>query len=457
LFEKLKRAFSDISKSIAQKEITEKDIEVLSEETLFSLIESDVAHEVAIKIVDDLKSALAQSQAEKKNSQEISRRVLSGLLRDLFQSNEKRDIVQEIIEKKKLRKGPYVIVFLGINGTGKTTSVAKISTKMRKHGLSVLLAAADTHRAGAIEQLNQHGKNLGIKVISQRYGADPSAVARDAVEHARKNYIDVVLIDTAGRIQTSKNLMEEIGKIVRVVKPDMKIFVGDSLSGNDTINQAREFFQYTDFDGTILTKSDADSKGGAAVSIVFLTKKPILFLGIGQGYDDLAEFDPEKFLNSMLEINVDNNSRNLQNSDDKISVYQTSPKKDNLTNYLHPTQSELLKADHPVTGKIEYETNAQANMVDNHSLSTNNGTINQDQLNSSTKKLSVLTKTSPSKQKIFGRLFAKNKLNGNSANESTSKQSNHGKSSENKNDRIEPETTDEVIYLSDEDIDGLTD
>ncbi|HEY7108880.1 MAG TPA: signal recognition particle-docking protein FtsY [Nitrososphaeraceae archaeon] len=456
MFEKLKRAFSDISKSIGQKEISEKDIEVLSEETLFSLIESDVAHEVAIKIVDDLKSALAQSQAEKKYSQELSRRVLSGLLRNLFQSNEKRDIVQEILEKKKLRKGPYVIVFLGINGTGKTTSVAKISTKMRKHGLSVLLAAADTHRAGAIEQLNQHGKNLGIKVISQRYGADPSAVARDAVEHARKNYIDVVLIDTAGRIQTSKNLMEEIGKIVRVVKPDMKIFVGDSLSGNDTINQAREFFQYTDFDGTILTKSDADSKGGAAVSIVFLTKKPILFLGIGQGYNDLAEFDPEKFLNSMLENNDDNNSRNLQNSDDKISIYQTLSKKVNLTDYLHPTQSEPLKADRPITEKIEQETNAQANVVDKRRLYSNNGTIDQDQLNSSTK-LPVLTKTNPSKQKLFGRLFAKNKLNDNSANESNKKQSNHGKSSENKNDRIEPEATDEVIYLSDEDIDGLTD
>ena len=457
MFEKLKRAFSDISKSIGQKEISEKDIEVLSEETLFSLIESDVAHEVAIKIVDDLKSALTQSQAEKKYSQEISRRVLSSLLRNLFQSNEKRDIVQEIIEKKKLRKGPYVIVFLGINGTGKTTTVAKISTKMRKHGLSVLFAAADTHRAGAIEQLNQHGKNLGIKVISQRYGADPSAVARDAVEHARKNYVDVVLIDTAGRIQTSKNLMEEIGKIVRVVKPDMKIFVGDSLSGNDTINQAREFFQYTDFDGTILTKSDADSKGGAAVSIVFLTKKPILFLGIGQGYDDLAEFESEKFLNSLLEINDDDNSRNLQNTDDKISIYQTLQEKDKLANYTHPKQSELLKADHLITGKTENETNAQANIVEKHSLYTNNETISQDQLNSSTKKLSVLTKTSPSKKKIFSRLFTNNKLNSNSVNESNKKQSNHGKSSENKNDRIEPETADEVIYLSDEDIDGLTD
>ena len=135
-----------------------------------------------------------------------------------------------------------MIVFLGINGTGKTTTVRNFPKLLHKQGLSVIMQAADTHRAGAIEQLSQHGTNLGIKIISQRYGADPSAVARDAVEHAKKNYIDTVLIDTAGRMQTSKNLMEEVSKIVRVIKPDAKIFVGDSLAGNDTVNQAKEFF-----------------------------------------------------------------------------------------------------------------------------------------------------------------------------------------------------------------------
>jgi fused signal recognition particle receptor len=455
LFEKLKRAFLDISKSIGQKEISENDIEVLSEETLFSLIESDVAHEVAIKIVDDLKTALNQTQAEKKFSQELTRRMLYSLLRNLFQSNESRNIFQEIIEKKKLKKGPYIIVFLGINGTGKTTTVAKFSTKLRKLGLSVLLAAADTHRAGAIEQLNQHGKNLGLKVISQRYGADPSAVARDAVEHARKNYIDVTLIDTAGRIQTSKNLMEEIGKIVRVVKPDLKIFVGDSLSGNDTINQAREFFQYTDFDGTILTKSDADSKGGAAVSIVFLTKKPILFLGIGQGYDDLVEFEPEKFLSSMLEVDDNNNSKHLLTGNDKISIDRTSAGKDVLTNDLYPKQLGQLKADQPVTGEKEHKINAQANTV--HKLDTNNGALEQDQLDSDTKKLSDLSKASRPKKKLFGRLFSKDKLNDTAAIDSSKQQSNRGISSNIGKVRKQREGADEVIYLSDEDIDGLAD
>ncbi len=382
MFEKLKKAFSDISRSIGQKEMSENDIEIVAEETLFSLIESDVAHEVAIKIVDDLKSALIQSRAEKKNSQELTRHMLMNLLKNLFESNEKKNIVQEIIEKKKLKAGPYVVVFLGINGTGKTTTVAKFSTILRKLGLSVLFAAGDTHRAGAIEQLNQHGMNLGIKVISQRYGADPSAVGRDAVEHAKKNYIDVVLVDTAGRIQTSKNLMEEIGKIVRVVKPDMKIFVGDSLAGNDTINQAREFFQYTNFDGSILTKSDADSKGGAAVSIVHLTKKPILFLGIGQGYDDLVEFEPEKFLNSMLEIVDDSNDKYLPARDSKISVDQPPLERVHRTNHLDPKKSGLVKNNYQFSGDNGDEIKAHVNNVEKQELAPN--TESQAQLNSST-------------------------------------------------------------------------
>ena len=161
-------------------------------------------------------------------------------------------------------------------------------------------AAGDTHRAGAIEQLSRHAEKLSLKVIAQRYGADPSAVGRDSIDYAKKHHIDAVLVDTAGRMQTAKNLMEEINKIVRVVKPDIKLFVGDALAGNDTINQAREFFQYTNFDGAILTKIDADAKGGAAISIVHITAKPIIYLGVGQGYDDLIEFDPGRFIESIF-------------------------------------------------------------------------------------------------------------------------------------------------------------
>jgi fused signal recognition particle receptor len=210
------------------------------------------------------------------------------------------NLIQLIRSKKEAGKGPFVILLLGINGTGKTTTIAKIARLFKKNGISTVLAAADTHRAGAIEQLSQHGENLSVKVISQRYGADPSAVGRDAVDYATKHRVDTVLIDTAGRMQTAKNLMDEINKIVRVVKPDIKLFIGDSLAGNDTINQAREFFEYTKFDGAILTKTDADAKGGSAISIVHATSKPIVLLGMGQSYDDITPFSSEKFLDSIF-------------------------------------------------------------------------------------------------------------------------------------------------------------
>lgn len=455
MFEKLKKAFSDISKTLGQKEISENDINNIAEEMLLSLIESDVAHEVAVKIVDKLRSDLLQSRAEKKNSQELTRSMLKSLLRNLFESNEKRNILQEIIEKKKLKTGPYVIVFLGINGTGKTTTVAKFSRVLRKLGLSVLLAAGDTHRAGAIEQLNQHGMNLGIKVISQRYGADPSAVARDAVEHARKNYIDTVLVDTAGRIQTSKNLMEEIGKIVRVIKPDMKIFVGDSLSGNDTVNQAREFFRYTNFDGTILTKSDADSKGGAAVSILLLTKKPILFLGIGQAYDDLVEFDSEKFIKSMLETGNDNNDKYLLAKDNKITFNQTSVEKDDLKKEPNPQQSATMKYNHQATGENKTEIPAPPSNIEHQELIPKSESEKLDNGTLCLVNELASYKEKSSKKKFLGRMFSKGKNNATSVGNIGEKKSNQVKGVDNNKDRIEPASTDKVVYLSDDHIDDL--
>jgi fused signal recognition particle receptor len=326
LFDKLKKAISEVAKNLGQKELSEKDLDRILEELFLSLLESDVAEQVALSIIDNIKSDLTQNRLEKSSgSEQIVKSRLLIMLSDFFSASGKMDLIQKVIEKKNSKLGPYVIVFLGINGTGKTTTVAKFSNLLHKQGLSVIMAAADTHRAGAIEQLSQHGTNLGIKIISQRYGADPSAVARDAVEHAKKNYIDTVLIDTAGRMQTSKNLMEEVSKIVRVIKPDAKIFVGDSLAGNDTVNQAKEFFQYTNFDGAILTKSDADSKGGAAISIVHVTTKPILYLGIGQQYDDLVKFDSEKFLVSVLgDIHSDHKVNAEQKQGEKIASVSDS-------------------------------------------------------------------------------------------------------------------------------------
>lgn len=301
MFDKLKNAFSSAARSIGQKEITERVLDDTLLELQIALLESDVAQEVVDDLSAKLKKELLGLKLEKgQEADAIIEKKLQESVAGIFARAGRLDLVGRIKAKKEAKQGPFSIVFLGINGTGKTTTVAKVANLLRKQGLSVVVAAGDTHRAGAIEQLTQHAQRLSLKVIAQRYGADPSAVGRDALDYAKKHYIDAVLIDTAGRMQTSKNLMDEMGKIVRVVKPDAKLFVGDSLAGNDTINQAREFFQYANFDGAILTKIDADAKGGAAISISHLTSKPVVYVGIGQGYDDMIPFDPDKFIESLF-------------------------------------------------------------------------------------------------------------------------------------------------------------
>jgi len=301
MFDKLKKAFSSAAKSIGQKEITEKVLDDTLLELQIALLESDVAQEVVDDLSAKLKKDLLGLKLEKgQDAGQIIEAKLQEAVAGIFARAGRLDIIGQIRAKKEAKKGPYVIVFLGINGTGKTTTVAKMGNLLRKNGISLVVAAGDTHRAGAIEQLTQHAERLSLKVIAQRYGADPSAVGRDAVDYARKHYVDAVLIDTAGRMQTSKNLMDEMTKIVRVVKPDAKIFVGDSLAGNDTINQAREFFQYASFDGAILTKIDSDAKGGAAISIAHITARPVTYVGMGQGYDDMIPFDPDKFIHSLF-------------------------------------------------------------------------------------------------------------------------------------------------------------
>jgi len=301
MFDKLKRAFSNAAKSISQRELSEKDLDESLFDLNIALLESDVSQEVIDDLSQQIKDNLVGMKLQKN---ETTEQIIASTLKDNFSKILAKagsvDLISAINTKKQSKGGPFKIVFLGINGTGKTTTVAKVANLLKKSGFSIVIAAADTHRAGAIEQISSHAEKLSIKVISQRYGADPSAVSRDALEYARKHYIDVVLIDTAGRMQTAKNLMDEIGKIVKVIKPDIKLFVGDSLSGNDTINQAREFFSYTEFDGAILTKTDADAKGGSAISISYITSKPIIYLGVGQGYDDIIKFNRERFVETIF-------------------------------------------------------------------------------------------------------------------------------------------------------------
>jgi fused signal recognition particle receptor len=301
MFDKLKRAFSNAAKNISQRELSEKDLDESLFDLNIALLESDVSQEVIDDLSQQIKDNLVGMKLQKN---ETTEQIIASTLKDNFSKILAKagsvDLISAINSKKQRKGGPFKIVFLGINGTGKTTTVAKVANLLKKSGFSIVIAAADTHRAGAIEQITSHAEKLSIKVISQRYGADPSAVSRDALEYASKHYIDVVLIDTAGRMQTAKNLMDEIGKIVKVIKPDIKLFVGDSLSGNDTINQAREFFSYTEFDGAILTKTDADAKGGSAISISYITSKPIIYLGVGQGYDDIIGFNRERFVETIF-------------------------------------------------------------------------------------------------------------------------------------------------------------
>ena len=203
-----------------------------------------------------------------------------------------------MLEKIKQKK-PFVICFVGINGSGKTTTIAKIAKLLLNKKFTVVLAAADTFRAAAIDQLQLHANKLGVKLIKHNYGSDPAAVAFDAVKHAQAKGVDVVLIDTAGRMHSNENLIDEMKKIVRVAKPDLKIFVGESITGNDCVEQAKQFNEAIGIDAIILAKADVDEKGGAAISVSYVTQKPIVYIGTGQDYEDLKEFDQKMVINSL--------------------------------------------------------------------------------------------------------------------------------------------------------------
>ncbi len=290
----LKKVTSKISKI----KISEKEFEVYSEELEMLLLENNVALEVAEKMIKELKQRIIGKELLKKEVEsEITdcfKEIIEEILIDPF------DVIEKVKEKiSDQAKEPYVILFCGINGTGKTTTIAKIARFLKEKKLSCVFAAADTFRAASIEQIKKHGERLGIKVISQEYGTDPAAVGFDAIKYAKKNFIDCVLIDTAGRMHTSKNLLSEIEKISKVCKPDLKIFVGESITGNDVIEQVKSFDWAIGIDGIVLTKADIDEKGGTALSVGYITKKPILYLGTGQEYNKIIVFDKKKFIKDL--------------------------------------------------------------------------------------------------------------------------------------------------------------
>lgn len=284
---------------ITAKTISEKHLEDILWELEMGLLEGDVAMEVASAVVDSVKDDLVGCKIKRSNDiTEYTYNALRNAVAEIIDIPGKS--MTEMIEAKKAQGEPLVVMFVGINGTGKTTTIGKLANYYLKKGYTPVIAAADTFRAGAIEQVNYHADNVGVKLIKHQKGSDPAAVAFDAVEHAKAQGKELVLIDTAGRMQTNTNLMDEMKKIKRVAKPDLVVFVGDALTGNDATQQASKFNEAIDIDGVILTKADADSKGGASLSIGYVIKKPILFLGMGQGYDDIREYDADWMLNQLF-------------------------------------------------------------------------------------------------------------------------------------------------------------
>jgi len=290
-----KSFFQKIGEKISKIKISEKEFEVYEEELKMLLLENNVAVEVAEKIVADLKERIMGKEFLKKEIETEIKEAFKEIIRDILVASP--NLAEQIKEKNADQsKEPYVILFCGINGSGKTTTIAKIAENLKARGISCVMAAADTFRAASIEQLKEHGNKVGVKVISHEYGSDPASVGFDAINYAKKNFIDCVLIDTAGRMHTQKNLLREMEKIVRVCKPDKKIFVGESITGNDAIEQVRSFDWAIGIDGIVLTKADIDEKGGTSLSVGYVTKKPILYLGTGQAYDKIEVFDKEKFI-----------------------------------------------------------------------------------------------------------------------------------------------------------------
>jgi len=300
VFEKLRKGLSSAVNKIVVTELKAEKLRPILEEFRLNLMENDVAVPVAYYITDELEKRLDGVQVKRLGDRkELVKDTLHEVLMEILTTGEEIKLLENI-EQKRQTKEPYTILFVGINGTGKTTSIAKVARFLMKKGYSVVLSCSDTYRAGSIEQLEEHAKRLGVRMIKHKYGSDPAAVAYDAISHAQSRGINVVLIDTAGRIQTDRNLMSELAKIKRVVSPDLTILVVDALIGNDAVMQAEEFHKSVSIDGTILTKVDADVKGGASLSVAHVTGKPIIFIGVGQNYEDLEAFEPERFTQMIL-------------------------------------------------------------------------------------------------------------------------------------------------------------
>jgi len=293
-----RRFFGRFREKVATRQLSESDIEEFFQETESGMLEANVALEVVDFLKQRLKQNLAEKQAKRFGAKDAVRSAFEDSLYDVV--NQGDVDLEELIKKARSEGRPACLVFLGFNGSGKTTSIAKLAHYLKGRGFTPVIAAADTFRAASIEQLEVHGERTGVKVIKHQYGADSAAVVFDAVKFAKTKGYDVVLADTAGRSHADKNLMDELSKVVRVNKPDLKVLVVDSLTGNDAVEQAKTFQKAAGVDAIVLTKIDVNKKGGAILSVCYAIKKPILFLGTGQDYPDIEMFEPRRFVKELL-------------------------------------------------------------------------------------------------------------------------------------------------------------
>jgi len=291
-----KKSFLQKVKSSFTYKISEEDFDKLFDDLEMLLLENNVALEVTEDLKKSLSKKLIGKEIKKDNLEKEIKTELKNSLDELI--IDPVDPLTKIKEKKKSNV-PFVILFFGINGTGKTTSIAKIANLLKENNISVVLAAADTFRAASIEQITEHAEKLGVPLIKHDYQTDPSAVGFDAIKYAKNHNIDVVLIDTAGRMHTKTNLLAEMEKICRVTSPDLKVFVAESIAGNDATEQAKAFNEMIGIDGSILSKADIDEKGGTIISVSHATRKPIFYLGTGQNYSDLKLFNKDEYIESL--------------------------------------------------------------------------------------------------------------------------------------------------------------
>jgi fused signal recognition particle receptor len=276
--------------------VSEKDLSDALSDLEITLLESDVALPATDAIIAHVRTGLVGRH--RKIGESVDSLVVAALKTALLEVlGSGFDLTGYIRGHDK----PVKILFTGVNGTGKTTTVAKIGYHLKKQGFTVVIGAGDTYRAGAIEQIGVHAERLGIKIIQHQEGADPSAVLFDTVQYAQSHKIDVVLADTAGRFHNKANLMSQLEKIKRVMKPDLVVYVDEAVAGNDAVTRAFEFDKTVGADAVVLTKADMDSRGGAAISIAHTIGKPLMFLGVGQAYDDIMPFEPASVVDELLD------------------------------------------------------------------------------------------------------------------------------------------------------------